>query len=638
MLLDAHPDVGLVGGAYFAIDAAGRRRATVRPPTDDAALRARLSRYNLFAHPAVTFRREAFEQAGGYRLAEAEDYDLWLRISERWQLASLAEPVLEYRHHPGQVSLVRARDQALATLAVRIAAERRRAGADDPLDGVRQRDARAPWSASVSPPATSPVRSRRSTCAGRRRSTSSETEPGRHSCWPLPPGRAPRSRHGRFGPVTRSAGRRSLPRRPAPPGCRAGRARARDRPRRRRRRSSPRRSAASGRGRREVDPHRLAVRLRVRPAPDPRARRPRRRSRRLPAGLRRPEPRGDLAGARRPRARGPRSSLRSARVPRTLDPRRIARFVRAHRAAAAAIARIARAEDAAAIYTISEAVLAGGLAARRLKLPSATHVIGMSIRSPRLLARPYISLLAHLSTRFVACSTAAATMLTENGVDPAAIDLVHNAIPLAAVEDSAQLALAAHDRRAEDRNGRRLRPAQGTGSLRHGGRARGRAPPRCPVLRRRRSPRLAARERGVRVGGQELDRPPWVSPTRSSRLASSPHPSCTRGCVRWTSSSLRRGPRPSRTRCSRRWRARVPIVATAVEGNLDAIVDGESGLLVEPTPEAIAAGIDSLLADPVRAAALGEAAHARVAARFDERVTIPLLAETIAGLGSIGPR
>jgi GT2 family glycosyltransferase len=137
-LLDAHPDVGLVGGAYFSIDAAGRRGATFKPPTGDAALRARLSRYNVFAHPAATFRRAAFEEVGGYRLAEAEDYDLWLRISERWQLASLPEPVLAYRHHASQISLVRAREYALAALAARTAATQRRAGGADLLEGVEQ--------------------------------------------------------------------------------------------------------------------------------------------------------------------------------------------------------------------------------------------------------------------------------------------------------------------------------------------------------------------------------------------------------------------------------------------------------------------------------------------------------------------
>jgi hypothetical protein len=82
---------------------------------------------------------------------------------------------------------------------------------------------------------------------------------------------------------------------------------------------------------------------------------------------------------------------------RTFDPRLIVRLVRKHRAAVATITRLARSEDAAAIYTISEGVVAGGIAARRVGVPSATQVIGLSIRSPRLLARVYIPLLNRFS-------------------------------------------------------------------------------------------------------------------------------------------------------------------------------------------------------------------------------------------------
>lgn len=135
-LLDAHPDVGLVGGGYVVINAHGVRRGRVRYPVSDRELRARLHRYNTFAHPAVTFRRLAFEEAGGYRIAEVEDYDLWLRISERWRLAAVREPVLGYRHHRAQVSVANHAEQARATLVVRTAAERRRAGEPDPLEGV----------------------------------------------------------------------------------------------------------------------------------------------------------------------------------------------------------------------------------------------------------------------------------------------------------------------------------------------------------------------------------------------------------------------------------------------------------------------------------------------------------------------
>jgi trehalose synthase len=65
------------------------------------------------------------------------------------------------------------------------------------------------------------------------------------------------------------------------------------------------------------------------------------------------------------------------------------------------------------------------------------------------------------------------------------------------------------------------------------------------------------------------------------------------------------------------WKAR-PVVASRIGGIQDQIVDGESGLLLDdPTdPEAAAAAIDGLLADPTRAKAIGEAARERVRSSF----------------------
>jgi len=60
----------------------------------------------------------------------------------------------------------------------------------------------------------------------------------------------------------------------------------------------------------------------------------------------------------------------------------------------------------------------------------------------------------------------------------------------------------------------------------------------------------------------------------------------------------------------------LPVVAGNVGGALDAVVDGETGLLVDPEdPAAVAQAISGLLRDPERAAALG-AAGARRARQF----------------------
>ena len=49
-----------------------------------------------------------------------------------------------------------------------------------------------------------------------------------------------------------------------------------------------------------------------------------------------------------------------------------------------------------------------------------------------------------------------------------------------------------------------------------------------------------------------------------------------------------------------------PVIATAVGGVAEAILEGESGLLVRPAdPPALAAAIRRLVSDPVRAGRLG---------------------------------
>ena len=62
----------------------------------------------------------------------------------------------------------------------------------------------------------------------------------------------------------------------------------------------------------------------------------------------------------------------------------------------------------------------------------------------------------------------------------------------------------------------------------------------------------------------------------------------------------------------------VPVVASAVGGMLDSVVDGVTGLHVPPRdPSALAVAIGSLLADPARRACMSAAGHARAQHCYD---------------------
>jgi hypothetical protein len=62
----------------------------------------------------------------------AEDYDLWLRLSEAHEVANLPDPLLRYRIHSAQLTGRNLPSQAVSALAARILARSRRAGTPEP--------------------------------------------------------------------------------------------------------------------------------------------------------------------------------------------------------------------------------------------------------------------------------------------------------------------------------------------------------------------------------------------------------------------------------------------------------------------------------------------------------------------------
>jgi glycosyltransferase involved in cell wall biosynthesis len=82
----------------------------------------------------------------------------------------------------------------------------------------------------------------------------------------------------------------------------------------------------------------------------------------------------------------------------------------------------------------------------------------------------------------------------------------------------------------------------------------------------------------------------------------------------------------------------IPTVATRIPGCIDAVVDGVTGLLVEPRcPEALAAAIAKLAADTALRQKLGDAARRRVERAFSQvQVSEAILSEYKRLLGERG--
>ena len=120
-VLDANPDVVLVGAAATLVDARGSTVGQIVPPIAHDAIAARLRTSNALVHGTVVFRRAAWSAAGGYDAAArlAEDYDLWCRLLARGRLAALAEPLYRLRVHAESVSMRALSDQLEATYRVR---------------------------------------------------------------------------------------------------------------------------------------------------------------------------------------------------------------------------------------------------------------------------------------------------------------------------------------------------------------------------------------------------------------------------------------------------------------------------------------------------------------------------------------
>ena len=147
--LRSNVDFGLVGSWARKIDANGRPLGKITPTTKPELLSQQLMRNNPFLHSSITMRTELVRRLGGYRSAfeAAEDYDLWLRVSEVSKVTNLPELLIDYRWHRESVTHSKTLRAAFSSRLAQRSAYARRHWSYDPADAL---EAPPNWNAAES--------------------------------------------------------------------------------------------------------------------------------------------------------------------------------------------------------------------------------------------------------------------------------------------------------------------------------------------------------------------------------------------------------------------------------------------------------------------------------------------------------
>lgn len=128
--MEQNAGVGVIGTATEWIDAAGNPFKTWPAGATNAELQPLLLVTCPLVHGSVMFRRRCIDDVGNYGadMRTGQDYDLWLRVAEKWDIVNLPQVLYRYRWHDQMVSVTRQSEQrSHASASVARAIQRRQA-------------------------------------------------------------------------------------------------------------------------------------------------------------------------------------------------------------------------------------------------------------------------------------------------------------------------------------------------------------------------------------------------------------------------------------------------------------------------------------------------------------------------------
>ena len=119
--LEKHPDVALLGTGIYVIDENGDKieKRIMHPNPKKSLLKG-----NRFIHGSVMFRKSAIDELGAYNelFKNSEDYELWLRLSQKYDVNNLILPLYKLRSHGSSISSSKIEEQQMyAVLARKLA-------------------------------------------------------------------------------------------------------------------------------------------------------------------------------------------------------------------------------------------------------------------------------------------------------------------------------------------------------------------------------------------------------------------------------------------------------------------------------------------------------------------------------------
>lgn len=104
--MDKYQDMALVGTWAETMDMLGNKESLLKLPCNFIEIHKKLLVQNCFIHGSVLIRHNLLKEVGIYdeKMELAQDYDLWLRMSEKFKLSNIPKYLYCYRIHFSSVS------------------------------------------------------------------------------------------------------------------------------------------------------------------------------------------------------------------------------------------------------------------------------------------------------------------------------------------------------------------------------------------------------------------------------------------------------------------------------------------------------------------------------------------------------